>query len=211
VETQFCHIKEFSLVKEYCIFCGQKLRLQLSNYMGHAGGVQSLTIPCVRDMFEVSINYSGKQINVEADGFLLLQTNKLFFKIRDEDIFVCQDPHKTSVENFEKLSLHLSLKCENLNCDHNYFICSSLLKCSNKHYEKMDIVRPVFEIMPFNLFMESFTMGDVWVQNLWDKSLTYLYSIEKYEDNPIEIPLIDWSKMNSDKIRNKIKTLVILS
>jgi hypothetical protein len=211
VQTLFNHIQDFCTIKDCCLFCGHKLKLQLSNFMGHSGGVPSLSIPCVDDTFEVSINYSGKQINLEADGFLGVKTNKIFFKIRDKTTFFYNDPHGKSASNFEKLCLHMALKCNNEACTNNYFLCSSLLKCLPRGFEQSFVKQPSFEIAPFQLYMESFTVGDVWIQNLWSENITCLYSVENYDHEPIEIKLIDWSKMSIEKIKNKIKTLVILS
>lgn len=176
--------------------------------MGHAGGVDSLNIECINDNFIVNINYNGSQIYMKATAFVGLKNNRISFEF--EDFIIYGDVYNKAVSNFEKLNLHLALKCENKECASNYFICSDLLRCGKRHLE-LDRVNSTFEIEPFKLYMESFVIDDIWIQNLWNENKTCIYSIEKYENDPIEIDLIDWSEMNYNKIISKIQTIVTFS
>ena len=173
--------------------------------MGHPGGVASLDIPCKNNSFEISINYSGAQINIEADCLLGLDSNHIRFDIRDKSRGH-YSPYTKSANNFEKLSLHMTLKCNNKECHHHYVICSKPLTCIPNKQE-----HPVFEIAPFQLYMESFVIEGSWIQNLWIEDVTCIYSVKNHDDEPIEIPIIDWSKLDPNKIRNKVKTLVTFS
>jgi hypothetical protein len=151
----------------------------------------------------------GSQVHLEADGLLNLEDNNVKFNPKPVIEYLMYDLQAVCCKNFEKLSLHLSLKCENKNCNNNYFIASSHIKCANKYIGQDN--KAYFNLAPIDLYMESFTVEDVWVQNLWSENITCLYSVENFDNPPIEVPLIDWNEVDELKIKNKIKTLIVLS
>lgn len=186
------------------------MELSLSNHMGHPGGVQSLNIKCINDLFMLPISYNGGNLEMTGKAGVGLKTNKIFFNI-DNYHGKVYDVHSKAVSVFEKFSLTLNFRCNNKSCNFKYFICSSSLKCINNTYNQMSIQQPMFEIAPYDLYMESFVYNEMWIQNLWSDNITCIYSVEKYDDPPIEVPLIDWSGMNYNKIVNKIATLITFS
>lgn len=214
MKNTFNHIKEFKNVKHKCIFCQSQLEFLVSNF----AGPPYYDIKCVNDTFnisaKISASYSTANVRIELHSILQLLTSQIIFDLRGMiQVFSHKKEEIAEIckRNFENLHLHLALKCESKNCKHNYVICSSPLKCLNVPMYAGMLTHPIFNIAPLTVYMESFVINDSWVQNLWQDETTNIYSVENENNDPIEIPIIDWKDMDLDKIQSKLKTLLTFS
>jgi len=171
----------------------------LSNWMGHCGDIPSLNFKEIDNNFYIKISTSPANSNVRLN----IETNQLliFNGYINPNIY-----RSEFIYYFNKLYMHLSLKCSNVECLYNYILCSSILEI-----EPSKIINTAIDILPFQLYMESFTFENYWIQNLWKENTTCVYLLDDEKSIPIELPIIDWSQYNISEINNKITTFLMFS
>lgn len=198
MQTFFQNIREFPKIRPKCIFCDHEMIFNLSNWMGHCGDVPSLTFKEIDNNFYIKIsNYKGPIASLNISNNQII----IFNKDINPNIYKSE-----FIYYFSKLYLHLSLKCCNVECLYNYILCSSILEI-----EPSKIINTGIDILPFQLYMESFTFENYWIQNLWKEQTTCIYLLDDEKSIPIELPITDWSQYDLSEINNKITTFLMFS
>ena len=101
--------------------------------------------------------------------------------------------------SFNNYSAHVQVSCDNKKCDTNYYYISTNMQIINNIVNGVD------------LSWESFNFKDSWVQNDWIEKKTKIFSTDNPEINPIVIDLIDFNSMPTEKLYNRIKTIIAFS
>jgi hypothetical protein len=202
----FQNIKEFIGVKDTCVFCRSKLKVVLTNFIKEPNGIPVLKAKVANEQFNFNIKHTTESYQIEADATIDIITNALQFKlISPIDLEQYALDYMVAKTAFENLKPHIELYCPNKKCKLKYHICSNIFAMYAG--DKVG----TFIIKPLSLYMESFVVDKLWVQNDWTNNSTNIYSIDKANADPIRTSFIDLESMSKEKILTRIKTLVTFS
>lgn len=206
----FQNAKEFIEFKQNCIFCNNKLKPILSNFTVMSG-MPSVMSNYDGNTFSFHINYNTALMSIDCGASLDCETNKIDFSE-----ITPTNPSKVR-EAFDFMKLHIELCCTNKLCKNKdsklrYYVSSDALELSNFHVSH--IYNPNVEssiIKPIKLYMECFKLGGLIIQNDYHKSVTNIYSINRSGASPIQMPILDFTAFDKEKLFNKILTYVNFS
>ncbi|MFA6609033.1 MAG: hypothetical protein WCT07_03965, partial [Candidatus Paceibacterota bacterium] len=143
-----------------------------------------------------------KYYTVNVDGQLNIYSNELRFnKKRDNTADITK-----IVEIFQMYKPHIVLSCENKKCM-NYAIHSNFLTCEAFDESLHDIIGYV-NIKPFLMYFECVDIGKYWVQSDYIYNTTRIMSRNNSNMAPIETPFINFELFDSNKLKNRILTIV---
>lgn len=203
----FQNIKEFIGVKDSCVFCHTKLKVVLTNFIKEPNGIPVLKAKIVDEHINFNIKHTTETYQIDADADIDIATNALEFKlISPVNLEQYALDYMVAKTAFENLKPHVELYCPNKKCKMKYHLCSNIFTMigAGRHLGS-------FTIKPLSLYMESFVVDKLWVQNDWTNSSTNIYSIANSNADPIRTSIIDLESMNKEKIITRIKTLVTFS
>jgi len=193
------NIADFIKIKEYCAFCHSKLNVSLTSFNLGPFQIPLFYAKLKDNQFNFTLNQTTKMFSLSAKINLNINS-KITFTIPDytEDfdyvlIKTCFADHKP----------HLELYCSNKICKMRYVLSSDLLHCSN-YFDELNYDT----IKPFNVYMESFIVDKMWIQNDWINSTTNIYVKNNMEIEPLKTKILDLNKMNKEKVINRIRNIV---
>lgn len=196
IQTKFKYIEEFATIRSKCIFCDTRLKFVFTTTLG----IAKPSIPLIKskwkdNSFIFDLDYNSASVSVSTKITINTQNNKLQF-----------NPHvANAVAALESLSPHVELQCPNKKCKMNYYLCSSIFSVIVDN--DLD-----FGINSFKLDWECFNVSKFWIKNDYRNKTTDIYStVDDFNHKPIMMPLLDFQAMDSDKIANKILTMVNFS
>lgn len=201
IQAKFQAIEDFTSIRQRCLFCNTKLKFVFTTTLG----TSKAEIPLIKanwtdNRFTFDLVYNSASINVNAEVTINTKTNEVFF-----------NPDTTSgMIALEGLSPHVELQCSNKKCKMNYYLCSSSISLS----VDFDVEEPNlhYKVMPIRLEWECFNVSKFWVKNDYLHKTTDIYSaVDDFDHKPIMMPMLDFQLMDSDKIANKILTMVNFS
>jgi hypothetical protein len=206
MQTNFKNIEEFLDIKKYCLFCKNKLKITLTNFIGFKNNGN----PIIKSKFNKNcFNFqlsNCDSLRTIIDTKIDIRSNLLSFDI--PDTINNKKSESDFIKNFfEKLLPHLEIYCSNRTCKskHQYYLCSESFSISDQ------LTDGGYNIKNICLYMESFTINNFWVQNNWSKRKTNIFIKNKINTEPIEFDLLDFNNMNDDRILKKILTLISFS
>jgi hypothetical protein len=179
-------IEQFINIKQKCIFCHKSLRPTLSNFIG----VKKDSFPLLNEIVINPIKFLLKQTtenyNIEANTNIDINLNTISFNIIQESptVFIDQYIAKTA---FLDLSPYIDLACHNKLCKKQYYLASNVLKIYESNNRN-------WQLQPLKLFIESFKVNNLLVQNDWIREETNIYSLTS--NNSIKIPFLDFTQDN---------------
>ena len=196
-------IKDFLSVKGRCIFCQTALRKVLTNFIGIGkDGIPVLNTQIENDIINFNVDWTTDYYSIAAKGQLDINTNVLTFTSDKEDAtFLVADVRP--LDAFSKMKPHMELYCPNKKCKMKYTISSDVFVFTNSNSPGSS-----WKINTPSVWMETFIIGNLWVQNDWVYSKTNIYSRNNPDANPITVDLIDFESMSKEKLLTRIKTLV---
>lgn len=182
-----------------CLFCDKKLNIILSNFIGFKNnGNPILFSKLDHNIFKFNLfnrdNAVKCSLNVKTGILTFYKSN--------------QDSDCEFFKNFfEKLCPHLELYCNNKKCSqlYQYYLSTDVFKFDHTK------IKNKFKIKKFKLYMESFTINDFWIQNDWIRNDLNIFKKDNPDTNSITYNCINFSNLSSDKIKQKIITLVSFS
>jgi len=205
MKNSFPNISEFVYVRDSCVFCGTKLKITLTNYILN-GGTTLFKSVLNKNQFNFGIKYWTAPSIVDVSCSIDINTNDFTFK---------RGPINTAdtdhiIETFEMYKPHIVLSCPNKECM-NYSIHSNFLTCSHckvsEKYIEKDFVEFV-TIRPFLMYFESVNVGKYWVQSDYIYNTTRIISISNPDGEPIETPFMNFETFDSNKLKNRVLTIV---
>lgn len=208
MKNSFLNISEFVSIKDTCIFCGTTLKVTLTNYI-LTGGTTLFKSVLNQNQFNFEIKYWTAPSIVDINCNIDIHSNNFAFK---------RGPINTAdtnhiLEVFERYKPHIILSCPNKKCM-NYAIHSNFLTCSHckvaEKYVEKDFVEFV-TIRPFLMYFESVNVGKYWVQSDYMYNTTRIISTTNPDAMPIETPFINFETFDSNKLKNRILTIVTFS
>ena len=196
MQTDFDYIIDFTGNEYKCIFCQRPMQAILTNFIGLKDEFRSKIING-QLIFKLQGIYRDTRIGDKFDCSLDMRTSKLSYS-GNYDVHNVQDI-------FSDLSPHIEILCKHPYCrrKYNYYISSEVLP---SRVEDNEII-----ISPFLLYMQSFTFKKFWIQNNWISKELCIYHREQIDVAPLRYKVISFENMSSEKIINKIKTLVSFS
>lgn len=202
IQTRFKRLEEFASIRDNCLFCGKKLKFVFTTTMG----TSKPEIPLIKsnwgdNRFSFDLQYNSAILNVNAEVNINTRTNEISF-----------NPNDTSVgaAALEGLSPHVELQCNNKKCKMNYYLRSSIFTFQITFETEEPCLH--YAVNPFRLEWECFNVNKFWIKNDYSHKTTDIYSTESgFDHKPIMMPMLDFRAMDSDKIANKILTMVNFS
>jgi hypothetical protein len=196
-QTKFRFIEEFASIRDNCLFCNTKLEFVFTNTFG----ISKPSIPLIKakrkdNEFVFDLKYTSAFSNINTKVTVNTQTNKIHFNPAAQG----------AVAALESLSPHVELQCPNRKCKMNYYLSSGNFTVG-VNYNDLG-----YEINPFRLEWECFNVSKFWVKNDYPHKTTDIFStVDDYNHKPIIMPMLDFQVIDSDKIENKILTIVNFS
>lgn len=196
IQTKFKSIEEFASIRNQCLFCDSKMKFVFTTTLG----IAKPSIPLIKskwkdNTFSFEFIYNSISTNVNTKVFIDTRNNKVKFDSNPSIALIA----------LESLSTHVELQCPNKKCKMNYYLCSSVFKFNVD--EDLD-----YCIGPFRLDWECFNVSKFWIKNDYPNKTTDIYStVDDFDHKPIMMPILDFQTMDSDKIANKILTMVNFS
>lgn len=212
----FENIRDFVQIKQHCIFCKTPLRSILTNFEGFGkNGIPLLNAPIGHDKIDFNVSKTTATYSIQADGAIDIRTNALVFDVTAPynipylapggDV---REAEPTACDVFLDMKPYVQIYCPSKSCNMDYAISSGVFTLQRVHHKSKNFS---WMIKEFNLWMETFTSGSLWVQNDWMHNSTNIYSRNNPDADAISVPLIDFESMNKDKLITRIKTLVTFS
>ena len=198
MKNSFLNISEFVSIKDTCIFCGTKLKIILTNYV----------LTCRTTLFKSVLNENQFNFKIKywiassiVDVSCNIDIHSNLFTFKRGPINTANTDH--ILEVFEMYKPHVILSCPNKKCI-NYAIHSNFLTCSLCKFAEKDFVT----IRPFLMYFESVNVGKYWVQSDYIYNTTRIISTTNSDATPIETPFINFETFDSNKLKNRILTII---
>lgn len=197
----FSTIHEFVYFPHNCLFCQNKLKIVLTNFIGiKPTGHPLLNSKLKNNSFNFFIHYDDLSIS-SVEGSIDINSNILSLNSNDNW------ETNVAIESFKKISPHLEAYCSNRQCKAQHKYCISTEVFLIDKY----LITNKFKIRPFHVYMESFNVKNLWVQNdLYNQKLN-IFNRDKPEVNPLKFDIINFKELEKDKIINKILMMSIFS
>lgn len=201
-------ISEFLTIREKCFFCQKKLRPLIINFTGR----QQKELPLINatlneNKFVFPLEHTTADYSIGMITTIEVSNNNLIFETV-QNSFISTTPMTDQLlagSTLRDFDVHLELYCSNKNCRMRYYLSSDILTF-HFHDSKLFWV-----ISPVQLFLESFRLNDLIINNDHSSQTTYIYSKGDDYTSPIKLPLIDFNLFGPDKLLNRIQTLVIFN
>lgn len=208
MKTHFKTIKDFLSIKEYCVFCGSKLKPIFINF-SRLGDVPRIKSEIDGDKFSFALTDITANHNLRVSIQIDMTNNMMNISpLPYDDVF---DKHDgLIISAFENLGPHMELYCSKKKCKMKYCLTSTFFKCESGMPDEVPPGK-VYRIKPFELLMESFSTPRLWVLNDWVGNRTNIYSRSNTDIDPIKTEMLDIEALGKDKVLTRIKTLVIFS
>jgi len=218
VKKVFNKIREFIELRDKCVFCGSKLEPMLTNFIGHDKQIPIISSIPRDNKFEFSFSHTTMYLHLKMNISIDVDTNIISMDIDPSSYTSEYYDYKSvtqrqAIEAFESLKPHIELVCTNKHCFMEYYLCSSILRCTPPIVDpgKFHNFIEQSSIGSFRLYWEACNVGKFWVQNDWGKERTNIISTSNPEAGAISFPIIDFENFNSEKLHHRIKTLVNFS
>lgn len=204
-------IEDFLCIRENCVFCQRKLKCVLSSFDVGPRSLPIFNAYVQNNKLEFDFHHTSATWQINAQISIDIKSNLLSLKLNEpittDELNTLAIDHIVAKGIFENLNPHVELYCSNRKCKMKYTLCGSMLK-SDKVGDEISI----FKIRPFYLYMETFELDNLWIQNDWSTHALNIYIKNKIDTAPIKYPeLLDLQEMGKDKIITRIKTLVTYS
>jgi hypothetical protein len=207
MKCYFDSIEDFFKIKESCVFCGGKLEIIFINFSRSSNDVPIIKSKEKDGKFQFHMKHTTPGFELEANVEIDIRTNLVKFDLLNKedrsteilDCFLVQ-------ETFENLGPHIELYCPSRSCGLNYCISSDNFRCDSVPNEPS-----VWKIRSVRLYMESFVVDNLWVQNDWIFNSTNIYLRDNANTEPLRTKIMNLEGMGRDKIITRIKTLVTFS
>lgn len=202
MQYTFNNILEFCNYKKKCPFCQNKLKVVLTNFIGLTSkGFPVLNAKLKDNLFKFYIKYDDFD-DSPVEGVIDPVTNILNFNLGFNQNITTD----LLIESFKKVSPHLELYCSNRNCkaNHRYYLATDVFlfdKLSNND----------FSIRHCNLYMEAFTIKNLWIQNDWVNKSLNIFNKDNPELSALKYNNIVFDNLDKDKIINKIMMMATFS
>ena len=209
-------IKDFIQVKQHCVFCKSPLRAILTNFEGLGkNGIPMLNAPVKDSKIVFNVSNTTAAYSLDAEGKLDIRTNALVFDLSLFRAFpspytlASDEPEgePRAREVFLGLKPHMQLYCASKACGREYAISSGVFTLQRLHGDRAF----AWTVNRFRVWMETFVLDNLWVQNDWIRGTTNIYSRSNPNADAITVPLIDFESMTSTKLLTRVKTLVTFS
>lgn len=190
-------INEFVNLRKECLFCGGKMVTSLEKLspVSSIHKVLNINNKYKNDCFEFRSLSNNPPVIANIDGI----THNVTFNYSSTKDKVIDITKAMLSAAFNSYYPHVQVSCDNKKCDTNYYYISTDLTIINEM------------IASINLSWESFNYKNSWIQNDWITKKTKIFSTENPEISPIEIDLIPFDSVDSDKFYNRIKTIITFS
>ena len=202
MQYTFSNILEFCNYKKKCIFCQNKLKVVLTNFIGLTSkGFPVLNAKPKDNLFKFYIKYDDFD-DSPIEGVIDANSNILRFNLGVNKSLT----HELLLESFKKISPHLELYCSNRGCkaNHRYYLATDVFL-----FDKLP--DNAFKIRHCNLYMEAFTIKNLWVQNDWTNKYLNIFNKDNPELAPLKYSNIVFDNLDKDKIVNKIMMMATFS
>ncbi len=209
MKTHFKSVEEFFGVKERCVFCQSKLKIVFINFSRSVDNIPIIKAKVRENKFSFNLKHVSDSFELDVKTEIDIKTNVLKFSCTEEndpwklDLEKDKDRQRLAQQVFENLGPHVELYCPNRKCKMKYHICSDIFKLMRDEDQ--------LKIKSIRLYMESFVLPKLWIQNDWIFSSTNIYSTVNLDADPLRTPLLDLESLGKIKIINRINTLVTFS
>jgi len=207
MQGTFQSIADFLKIKDQCVFCKSKMKNTLTNFTLGPDNIPLINAKSLDDRFLFEIGYVTGSYTLAASTSVDINTNILNFNLTTPVALngygIEYMMAKTVFENHKP---HIELYCPNKKCKMKYGIQSDVFRI-----DRLDDSLSRFKIRPFILYMESFVLDKLWVQNDWINTCTYIYAQNNLNIEPIKVDLLNLEEMGKEKIINRVRTLVTFS
>jgi hypothetical protein len=204
VQDKFASILEFTDFKKECVFCKKPLRIVLTNFVGlRDDGVPVIKSYLKDNKFQFTINHTTASFDIKADVAIDVETNVISFANFTNGELPAIDEYLVK-QTFEDYRPHIELYCSNAQCGLIYHLSSDWLRSTRS-------TTGTWNIIPFHLLLEGARVKSYIIHNYHNHSTTTIYSLRNTESGPLEVPRIDFSTMDKERLINRVQTLVIFS
>jgi len=189
-------LNNFLKQKNKCLFCKKNMNIILSNFINLSSIKKPLLrVKCKKNEFNFKLAF-----NTPIDKIIDVSLAKdiLTFHV-DKDCNI-----DILFSAFNNIYPHIEFYCSNKKCKNNaYYIYSNIFD-----FEKIDFNK--FKLKYFEKYIEYFSIDEYCVQNDFKDKKTLIYDRSNY-NLLFKSEFIDFSKMTEDRMKNKIKSIMILS
>lgn len=198
MQETFQSIAEFIKIREHCVFCSSKLKPVLTNF------ILGVSIPIINakvlnNKFSFNLLCTKESFSISVNVTIDIHTNILQFSILDIEEY---ELAKTVFADYKP---HVKLYCPSKKCKMKYNISSDVFRYDYTSEPSQ------LKVRPFMLYMESFVLDRLWIQNDWINNYMNIYSQVHFNAAPIRADLLDLEEMGKEKIINRVRTLVTFS
>lgn len=210
MQKQFDSILDFVGLRDRCLFCDRPLRVSLTNYLNPR---ENGLLPMLdSDLFENNkfffrIKHTTENYDIKADGTLDIVNNILSFKEALGSHTPAIDQYMAQ-QAFTGMQPYIALSCNNYSCKNRYSLSSYSLSVMESY---PNVPAHQWIISPLKLFLESFRVGHLIVQNNWISQTTHIHSFINENTVPLKVPFMDFESMDKEKLLTRVKTLVTFS
>lgn len=203
---KFASITEFTKLKKECVFCKEPLRVVLTSFIGlKDAGIPIIKAPLVDGKFNFHIEHTTSRFTVKSDVVVDASANVLLFTNYTNGELPAIDEY-TVKQTFEDYRPYVELYCTNKRCGLMYHLWSHAMQL-----KKIPSVQGAWQINPFGLILEGAKVKHYIVHNHWDTQRSNIYTLKNENARPIEVPMIDFSKMDKTRLINRVQMLVTFS
>lgn len=203
---KFESIAEFTKLRQECVFCKTPMRVHLTNFVGITDtGLAIINSHLKEGRFEFKIEHTTPSFKINAGVFIDVSNNTLIFDNFTNGELPSIDEHVVK-QTFEDYRPHVELYCPSKKCGLNYHLAGQPLRLKKVHP-----VAGMWTIQPFALYVEGVRVKNYVVHNDWHNKRTSIYSRNNEEARPIQVPLVDFTTMDKQKLITRIQTIVTFS
>lgn len=206
----FTSIKDFINIQEECVFCNRKLKCVLSSFNSGPRSLPIFNYYIKDDKFQFDFKHTNATWQVNAQISIDTKYNQMTLHLIEplqHELSTESVDHLIAQKVFEDIYPYVEIYCPNRKCKMKYTLYSDLFK-----FDRLDDNIFTFKIKPFFLYMETFEIDNLWIQNDWLVHSLNIYSKNKTGVLPIQYSeVLNLKEMGKDKIITRIKTLVTYS
>lgn len=182
------------------------MRVTLTNFLGVTStGIPSIKASMIDKHFNFHIKHTTPSFSVSADVVINAEKNVLLFSKCTDGTMLTNDTYKIS-NAFEDYRPHIELYCPNKQCGLNYHVLSKWMKLTT-----IPSVKGAYLIRPFGFMLEGVRIKNYVVHNDLQEKVTWIYSRNNEDAEPLRTSLIDFATISKDKLITRIQTIVTFS
>lgn len=216
---KFDCIKDFTTIKEKCIFCDTPLIFVLTNWFGvNKPGLPLINSSLKNDCFNFKFKYNSPSANINTEGSLNVITNIVTFRDPSKFPLTVSNPVDVMANVLGSLHPHVELQCNNRKCKMNYYVSSDAFafhihRMNPENDESFNPDTDTVFVKPFPLLMECFTIKNLWIQTNYIDKTTMIAILDEgaTPDKSVIVPQLNFDNLSKEKIINKVKTMVTFS